>query len=41
MGVKYMRIKNIYIYTHTHTHTHKNKKWTGSILSLKINIDEL
>jgi hypothetical protein len=35
MGVKYMRIK----YTHTHTHT--NKKWTGSILSLKINIDEL
>jgi len=33
MSVKYMRI----IHTHTHTHT----KWTRSILSLKINIDEL
>ena len=26
MGVKYMRIKNIYIYTHTHTHTHTKIK---------------
>ena len=36
MSVKYMRI----IHTHTHAHTH-TQKWTRSILSLKINIDEL